>query len=71
MSKRIFGKVKGLPKPKTPEQWHALYLKHQVFLPHVSRLALFFSRFGPGTWMQYRPCVQDCSILTTLRDSIR
>ena len=48
MAMRQFGKVKFKPKPKTPEEWHRVYLKHKIELPHVKKLKLSYGKKGPG-----------------------
>eukprot|EP00013_Stygamoeba_regulata_P021307 CAMPEP_0177660778 /NCGR_PEP_ID=MMETSP0447-20121125/18252_1 /TAXON_ID=0 /ORGANISM="Stygamoeba regulata, Strain BSH-02190019" /LENGTH=124 /DNA_ID=CAMNT_0019165927 /DNA_START=33 /DNA_END=404 /DNA_ORIENTATION=- len=48
MAMRQFGKVKGLPRPKTPEDWHALHLKQKNVLPRIQELRLEWSQRGPG-----------------------
>ena len=44
---RQFGKVKYMQKPKSPEDWHKIYLQHQIELPHVKSISLNWSSYGP------------------------
>lgn len=46
--KKKFGIVKFYPKPKTEEDWHEVYLRHEIHLPNVSRIVLHWSNKGPG-----------------------
>merc|ERR1712000_747563 len=46
--KKKFGIVKFYPKPKTQEEWHEVYLRHEINLPNVSKILLSWSNKGPG-----------------------
>jgi len=51
MAMRGLGRVKGMPRPKTPEQWEALYQKHRFTVPNVDSIksiSLTYSRGGAG-----------------------
>mmetsp|Transcript_8333 Transcript_8333/g.34926 ORF Transcript_8333/g.34926 Transcript_8333/m.34926 type:complete len:127 (-) Transcript_8333:24-404(-) len=48
MAMRQFGKVKFMPRPKTEEQWAALYNKHKILLPNIRKLELHWSSKGSG-----------------------
>lgn len=37
-----------MPKPKTPEDWNRLYLKHQVYLHGIKSLELQMVKTGAG-----------------------
>ncbi|KAL6052747.1 28S ribosomal protein S25, mitochondrial [Balamuthia mandrillaris] len=43
-----FGKFKGLPKPKTTEDWLKVYMGHQHYLFGVSRVQLEWAKKGAG-----------------------
>jgi hypothetical protein len=43
-----FGVEKFQPKPKTPQDWHQIYLKHQFPLQGISSLRLYWNTKGPG-----------------------
>lgn len=46
--KKKFGIVKFYPKPKTQEEWHEVYLRHEINLSNVSKILLSWSNKGPG-----------------------
>eukprot|EP01104_Vermistella_antarctica_P014317 TRINITY_DN4477_c1_g1_i1.p1 TRINITY_DN4477_c1_g1~~TRINITY_DN4477_c1_g1_i1.p1 ORF type:complete len:126 (+),score=10.90 TRINITY_DN4477_c1_g1_i1:90-467(+) len=49
MSMKQFGKVAGLPRPRTEQDLHRLYLQHQYKLKDgISRLVVNWSKSGPG-----------------------